>query len=78
MRNYWKKFFTLTVLADRVDMVNEILNNFETKITASDYNVYDVDGEKIAHYTLIILSDGKYIYDYIVATINNKLYEDYL
>lgn len=73
MKNYWDKFFNLTLLADRVNMVNEILSDFGSKITTSDYKVYEVDGEKIVHYSLIILSNGKKIYKQIVTAINNKL-----
>ena len=73
MKNYWDKFFNLTLLADRVNMVNEILSDFGSKITTSDYKVYEVDGEKIAHYSLIIPSNGKKIYKQIVTAINNKL-----
>lgn len=70
MKQYWKKFFNLTVLENNVTSVNKVLREFGDKVVSSDYHIYDVDGEKIAHYSLVL--DGKKTFQKIISQLNSK------
>lgn len=72
MKKYWEKFFNLTVLESSIDAVNDVIQRFGDKIAKSEYHVYDVDGERIAHYSLIIADGGKKTFSALVKNLNSR------
>lgn len=73
MKKYWEKFFNLTVLGDKIDIVNNVISSFGNKIGTTDYKVYEIDGEQIAHFSMIIVDGGKKTFNAIIKKLNSQL-----
>ena len=72
MKRYWEKFFNLTVLGKNVDKTVKVLESFGDKIRTKDYRIYDIDGEHVAHFCIIIEDGGKKTFNAIVKALNEQ------
>ena len=71
MTNYWDKFFDLTVTESCVNEVNSVLASYSDNVKDINCRLVDVDGERIAHYTFVILENGKKIFKKIIQKLNS-------